>query len=245
MMDKVSRLFAKPLMYGIVTAAFVVLNVIGYKYWGGIGFVQGWGGGVAASIATFYLIFKLQGYWAWMIVNASLWTYLFFHTGLPMLAYLQVSILLFSVYGLVQWALVKYRIGFTPKVGSDVFGAVLASGLFIYSVIAYLHMPGYSFTSWWYVEFFSVATSVFAICMDAFKYKMNWIMWTSSNVFSFFLFGHLYLHDPTYAGPFWTIFVYQTFNCIGWFVWVKDEKRLAEEGTVEFVGGAKPATGVI
>src|SRR5690348_12088979 len=107
MLDKLSRLFARPVMYGVVAAAFVFVNIIGYKFFGGLNFVQGWGGGLAASIATGYLVFKLQGYWAWMIVNASLWTYLFFHTGLPMLAWLQISIALFSIYGMIQWALVK------------------------------------------------------------------------------------------------------------------------------------------
>jgi hypothetical protein len=240
MLDRLSRLFAKPIMYGVVAAVFVFVNVIGYKFFGGLNFVQGWGGGIAASIATFYLIFKLQGYWAWMIVNASLWTYLFFHTGIPMLAWLQISIAIFSIYGIVQWALVKYRIGFTPKVSSDVFGAALASVFFIFSVVVYLHMPGYAFTGWWYVEFFSVATSVMAIVLDAFKYKLNWLAWTASNVFSFFLFLHLYLYDATYAGPFWTIFIYQTLNCIGFYYWYKQEKVLAKDGRVVFVGGVAP-----
>lgn len=238
MLDKISRLFAKPSMYVLVAAVFVLVQVIGYFYLGGLNFVQGWGGGIAASIATFYLIFKLQGYWAWMIVNGSLWTYLFLHTGLPMLAWLQVSIIIFSVYGMIQWAMVKYRIGFTPKVSSDLFGAFLATALFIYSVVAYLHMPGYAFSGWWYVEFFSVATTVAAITFDAFKYKANWIAWTLSNMFSFPLFLHLALHNSAYWGPFWTIFVYQTFNVIGYIRWYKEEKELVREGKVQLVGAA-------
>lgn len=257
MLDKLERMTGTMVFHVSMIVLFAVLQTVGYFYLGGLSFVQGWGGGIAASIATWYLMFKSQGYWAWMIVNASLWTYLFFHTGLPMLAYLQVSIILFSVYGMTQWALVKYRFGFTPKVSSDMFGAVLALGIFIYSVIAYAGlpsftvagytfggfagMPGYAFTGYWWIEFFSVLTTVCAIWMDAFKYKTNWIFWTASNCFSFPLFLHLYLHDPTYAGPFWTIFLYQTINVVGFVQWYRDEKRLVREGKVELVGGAQYA----
>lgn len=220
---------------------FVAMQTVGYFYLGGISFVQGWGGGIAASIATWYLMFKNQGYWAWMIINAGLWTYLFLHTGVPMLAYLQVSIMLFSVYGMIQWALVKTRFGFTPRVSTDMFGAFLALGLFVYSIYAYWNMPNYTGTMWWYIEFGSVITSIAAIMMDAFKYKTNWLFWTISNCFSFFLFLHLYHHDKAYAGPFWTIFLYQTINCIGFVQWYREEKRLVAEGKIELVGGAQYA----
>lgn len=62
------------------TAAFVLVNGIGYAF-GGIEFVQGWGGGLAAVIATAYLVWKSQGYWAWMMVNAGLWCALFSTPG--------------------------------------------------------------------------------------------------------------------------------------------------------------------
>lgn len=241
MLHKLERMTATMRFHVAMIVLFAVLQTIGYFYLGGLSFVQGWGGGIAASIATWYLMFKSQGYWAWMIVNGALWTYLFFHTGLPMLAYLQISIMIFSLYGIVQWAMVKRRFGFTPKVRTDVFGAVLASALFVYSVYAYWGMPGYTGTTWWYVEFGSVITTVFAITMDAFKYKTNWIFWTLSNMCSFPLFLHLYLHDPTYAGPFWTIFVYQTINCFGFVQWYREEKRLVREGKVVLVGGAQVA----
>jgi hypothetical protein len=125
-----------------VAAAFAAVNTVGWRL-GGLGFVQEWGGSFAAVIATAFLVWKTQGYWAWMIVNAALWVALFFHLGLPMLAWLQVSFLLFCGYGAVQWALVHYRIGFDPKVRSDVVGSVLAAGVFGYSIYAYWNMPGY------------------------------------------------------------------------------------------------------
>jgi hypothetical protein len=241
MLDRISNIVNTTKFHISMVVLFLSMQTFGYLYLGGISFVQGWGGGIAASIATLYLVFKSQGYWAWMIVNASLWTYLFFHTGLPMLAYLQVSIIIFSVYGMAQWALVKSRFGFTPRVSTDVFGAVLASALFLYSIYAYRNMPGYTGTLWWFIEFGSVLTSVLAITMDAFKYKTNWAMWTLSNMCSFPLFLHFYLSDPTYAGPFWTIFLYQTINVIGFIQWYRDEKRLVAEGKVELVGGANYA----
>src|SRR5882724_5076913 len=110
-----------------MAGVFVTINAVGYEFAGGLDFVQGWGGGIAAVIATFFLIWKSQGYWAWMIVNAALWTYLFFHVALPMLAYLQISFLIFAAYGAVQWALVKARIGFNPTVRTDVAGSVIAA----------------------------------------------------------------------------------------------------------------------
>ena len=94
----------RPWFHVATAAVFVLAMAVGYRYGSGLDFVQGWGGGIAAVIATFFLVFKSQGYWAWMIVNAALWTYLFFHVGLPMLAYLQISFLIFAGYGAVQWA---------------------------------------------------------------------------------------------------------------------------------------------
>lgn len=241
MLDRISAIVNSTAYHVGIAVAFVLLEVVGYFFLGGLSFVQGWGGGIAASIATLYLVFKSQGYWAWMIVNAGLWTYLFFHGGIPLLAWLQVSIIIFSLYGMVQWALVKYRIGFSPRVSTDMFGAVLALAIFIYSVYAYWNMPGYTGTGWWWIEFFSVLFTVFAIWMDAFKYKTNWICWTISNAFSFPLFLHLLLHNGAYAGPFWTIFIYQAINCVGFVRWYRDEKRLVAEGKVERVGGAQYA----
>lgn len=202
-------------------AAFLVINAIGYVYAGGLDFVQGWGGGIAAVIATFFLVFKSQGYWAWMMVNAGLWTYLFFHMELPMLAWLQVSILLFSIYGSIQWMLVKYDIGFRLDRRSDVVGAILASLLFGYSLFAYTGMDGYAWTMWWALELGSVVTAILAMWMDAYRYKMNWVMWTVSNCCSAPLFFHL-----ASWGPFYTIFVYQALNVFGYIVWRRQEKEI-------------------
>ena len=96
-----------------------LINLAGYAFLGGRDFVEGWGGGLAAVIATGFLVWKSQGYWAWMIVNAGLWCALFFSSGLPLLGWLQVSFLGFAAYGMLQWALVKWRIGWNPRVRSD------------------------------------------------------------------------------------------------------------------------------
>jgi hypothetical protein len=196
---------------------FLAVNGVGYAVAGGLDFVQGWGGGIAAVIATWFLVFKSQGYWAWMIVNAGLWTYLFFHVGLPMLAYLQISFLLFAGYGMVQWAIVRHRVGFDPRVRLDIVGSMLALALFAISVEVYWQQPGYRGSLWWWLELGSVVCAIAAMWMDAFRYRANWVAWTFSNVFSAPLFWHGRLW-----GPFWTIFLYQALNCVGWLRWTRD-----------------------
>lgn len=205
--------------YIAVALGFLVLNAVGYRYAGGLAFVQGWGGGFAAVIATWYLVVKSQGYWIWMVVNAALWTALFFNMGLPMLAYLQISFLLMCTYGAIQWSLVKYDIGFRLDRRSDVVGAVIAVGVFAYSVVAYISLQGYAWTGWWWVEFGSVATAIGAIWMDAYRYRVNWILWTVSNCFS----APLFLHGRLW-GPLLTIPIYQAINVWGWFVWSREQR---------------------
>lgn len=203
-----------------VAAAFVVTIAAGRAV-DGSGFVQEWGGSFAAVIATAFLVWKTQGYWVWMIVNAALWVALFFHLGLPMLAWLQVSFLLFCAYGAAQWALVRVGIGFNPRVRSDVVGSVIALGVFAYSVYAYWHMPGYTGSLWWALELGSVVSAIAAIWMDAFRYRLNWGAWTISNCFSWPLFWHTGLWGPFFVG-----FVYQAINVVGYYHWSAEERRL-------------------
>jgi hypothetical protein len=197
---------------------FLIVNAIGYVFAGGLQFIQDWGGGLAAVIATFFLVFKSQGYWAWMIVNASLWTALFFNNDLPLLAWLQISFLIFSVYGAIQWALVKYRVGFNPRVRIDVIGSLIALGVFC--VTAYVYWPRDGITNWWALEAASVALAIGAMWMDAFRYRANWISWTLSNCCSAPVFFHIGLW-----GAFYTIFLYQALNVYGWIVWGRDQRQ--------------------
>src|SRR5688572_4902946 len=196
---------------------FLIINALGYMYGGGIGFVQDWGGGVAAVIATFFLVFKSQGYWAWMIVNASLWCYLFFDMGLPLLGWLQVSFLVFCTYGLIQWALVD-RIGFKLSARPDRVGAALAIGFFM--AAAYIYWPRDGMTTWWALEAGATFFAVGAVVLDAFKYRANWISWTLSNMIGW----PLYYHNMLW-GVFFTTFIYQAINVYGWIVWTKDQRQ--------------------
>jgi hypothetical protein len=218
-----------------VAAAFVAANVLGYRYGGGTEFVQEWGGSLAAIIATAFLVWKTLGYWAWMMVNAALWVALFFHQGLPMMAWLQLSFLLFCFYGAVQWTLVRYRIGFDPRVRSDVVGCVIAAAVFAYSVYAYRNMPGYTGTVWWALEAGSVVAAIAAIWFDAFRYKANWIAWTVSNLAGWPLYYHTRLW-----GVFAATFVYQAINVVGYVHWEREE-RLLRARKPELVVGAKHA----
>lgn len=213
-----------PRVHVAVAVAFVATMAAGHRWLGGLSFVQGWGGGLAAVVATFFLIWKSQGYWIWMIVNASLWTALFFEMGLPVLAWLQISFLVLATYGAVQWTLVRLGIGFDPRRRSDVVGSVIALGVFVYSVLAYWNLDGYRGTVWWALELGTVLLAIAAIWMDAFRYKANWIAWSLSNVLAVPLFFHGALW-----GPFFTTFVYQALNVAGWIQWVREEGELPDD----------------
>jgi Nicotinamide mononucleotide transporter len=209
----------RPVVNLTIAVVFVIVDAVGYRYLGGRTFVQSWGGSLAAVIATWFLIWKTQGYWFWMMVNAALWVALFFSMGLPLLAWLQVSFLIFCLYGMAQWALVKWRIGFNPRVSTDVVGTVIAIVIFAYSVYAYWNMPGYTGTFWWAMEAGTVLLAIAAIWMDAFRYKANWFAWTASNILSWPLFWHTNLW-----GPFFVTFVYQAMNVVGYYHWAREER---------------------
>ena len=225
---RIEKLTHNRTLHVTTLALFIVGNILGYKYIGGLNFVQSWGGSVAAVIATAFLVTKSQGYWFWMMVNSGLWLTLFLHQKLPMLAWLQASLFLMSAYGMLRWALVARRkIGYLGT-KLDKWGVLIAGVVFIASIIAYWNMPGYRLTFWWWMEFGSVATAIAAIAMDSYRYKLNWGAWTLSNVFSAPLFWHNRLW-----GPFITLFMYQAINVLGWFVWVKEEKSIKAEGGIK------------
>jgi hypothetical protein len=233
---RIERVTHSPRLHVATMAGFVAVNAVGYAFGGGE-FVQSWGGSFAAVIATAFLVTKSQGYWLWMIVNAGLWLTLFLRDGLPMLAWLQVSLLVLAVYGMLRWALVaRWRIGYLGT-NLDKYGVVLAVAVFGSSVAAYWDMPGYALSTWWWVEFGSVATAIAAIAMDAYRYKANWIAWTLSNCCS----APLFLHGRMW-GPFVTLFMYQALNVVGWFVWVREERHLRNRAAgVATVDDSSPA----
>jgi nicotinamide riboside transporter PnuC len=218
--DRLAATANRPITYVLTALLFLAVNAVGYATAGGLDFVQDWGGGLAAVIATGFLVFKTQGYWAWMIVNASLWTYLFFHTGLPMLAYLQISFLIFAGYGAVQWALVRRGVGVDFRRHTDVVGSAIAAGVLLLSLGIYWDQPGYRGTTWWWLELGGVVFAIGAMWMDAFRYKANWIAWSLGNVCSAPLFWHFGL-----GGAFWTIFLYQAINFVGYYRWSQEERR--------------------
>jgi hypothetical protein len=219
--EKVGRYAHDWRVHAGATAAFVLVNGIGYAF-GGIEFVQGWGGGLAAVIATVYLVWKSQGYWAWMMVNAALWCALFFDAGLPLLGWLQVALFAFAAYGMTQWALVRLRIGWSPNVPSDLVGAVLGLAVLAYAVHAYRGLEGYTGSVWWALEAMSVVLAIVAMWLDAFRYRANWYAWSLSNL----CFWPVAFHGKLW-GPFFTTFVYQAINVVGWFQWTRDQRRLA------------------
>jgi len=229
--DRLARLAHRPITHVLAAALFLAVNALGYAFAGGLQFVQDWGGGLAAVIATGFLVFKSQGYWAWMIVNASLWVTLFFHTGVPMLAYLQISFLLFAGYGAVQWYLVRQGIGVDFRRHTDVVGSTIALAVLAVALVIYWDQPGYRGTTWWWLELGGVVFAIAAMWMDAFRYRANWIAWSLGNVCSLPLFYHFELW-----GAFWTIFLYQALNVVGWIRWTQEQRAFGEVVTDPLTG---------
>jgi hypothetical protein len=198
--EKVGRYAHDWRVHAGATAAFVLVNGVGYAF-GGI---------------------ESQGYWLWMMVNAALWCALFFDAGLPLLGWLQVALFAFAAYGMTQWALVRLRIGWSPNVPSDLVGAVLGLAVLAYAVHAYRGLEGYTGSVWWALEAMSVVLAIVAMWLDAFRYRANWYAWSLSNL----CFWPVAFHGKLW-GPFFTTFVYQAINVVGWFQWTRDQRRLA------------------
>lgn len=236
MLSKLDRFAHSPFYNVAVAIVFVIVNAIGYKFAGGTTFLEQWGGSLAATIAIAALIWKTQGYWFWSIVNASLWVVLFFHESLPILAFLQIAYIVFAVYGALQWAFVKFRIGYDHNVWTDNIGTIIALAICSYAVYYYWNIPGYTGSLWWFLEAGSVFIAVAANWMDAFKYKGNWILWSMTNVLSVPLFWHNGLIVLVAFS-----FVWQAMDIPGYIHWFKEERRLRKERKVKVVGGAQYA----
>lgn len=220
MIDRFARLAHSRVLNVSVALAFAVFVAVGYHY-GGLRFVEEWGGSVAATISTLALIWKTQAYWVWQIANASLWVGLFFHGNLKILGWLQVGYIVFAVYGAIMWAITRWwKIGYEPKVVRDNIGTVIALTLFAWSIYAYRNMPGYTGTFWWGAEATTVFVGIWANWMDAYRMKFNWVLWSMTNVISVPLFWHNHLY-----GPFALSFVWQTINFVGYYHWRQVERR--------------------
>lgn len=233
MLTQLGRFAHSPFYNVIVGFLFIVFSIFCYLH-GGTNFLYQWGGAVAAFISIAALIWKTQGYWGWSIVNASLWLILFAGGNNKILAGLQVSYIIFSLYGIWQWARVKFRIGYDRNIFGDNLGTIISLIIFGVTLWIYHHIPGYTLTMWWWFEVSAVFISILSNWMDAFKYKTNWIGWTMTNI----LFGPLFYHEHLW-GPFVMTFLYQTLCCIGFYHWYKEEQRLVAEGQVALVGGAE------
>ena len=144
---------------------------------------------------------------------------------MPLLGWLQVAFLVFATYGLAQWAIVKY---------ADRLGPGRARRI---SSAAFIGLGASSPTAFWTCRhargtparrlvvdrsWHQSVAAVAAMWMDAFRYKLNWWLWSLSNL----AFLPLAVHSRLW-GPFTMTFVYQAINVAGWFQWVRDEKRLS------------------
>jgi nicotinamide riboside transporter PnuC len=91
-----------------------------------------------------------------------------------------------------------------------------------YAVHAYRGLEGYTGSVWWALEAMSVVLAIVAMWLDAFRYRANWYAWSLSNL----CFWPVAFHGKLW-GPFFTTFVYQAINVVGWFQWTRDQRRLA------------------
>ena len=233
MLERLGR-FAHSSFYNVVLVImFTIVNVIGYYYVGGTYFIEQWGGSIAATLGIGALVWKTQGYWFWSIVNASLWVVLFFDTHLPILGFLQVAYILFAIYGALQWAFVKFRIGYDHNVWTDNLGTVIALAICSYAVYYYWNIPGYTGSLWWFLEAGSVFIAIGANWMDAFKYKGNWVLWEMTNFLSIPLFWHEHLMVLVVFSFLWV-----AMDIPGYIHWFRVERKLASTGQVVLVGGS-------
>lgn len=217
-----------------IGVAFTIFAVAGYIL-GGETFLTEWVGSVAAAIGIACLVFKTQGYWFWSIVNAVLWFWLYRSWGLDMTAGLQIMYIVMSFYGLFMWATTHNKIGLDTSRWRDALGGVLGVGILAYIIFfASGESQFVMYTGWWWIEFWAVLISIISFTMDAFKYRINWIGWTMTNI----LFAPIFWHTGL-MGPFIMTFVFQTLCCFGIYKWWKDQSEQVASGEVELVGGAQ------
>ena len=203
----------------ISAVAFAIVTYLFYRY-EGLAWTAQWAGSIAAVWSTVYLIYKHQAYWPWTVAYSVLWGILFFQQGLNALGAYQFITIALCVSGMVQWYLVKRGIGVNwARVSDRVVTAVTTVAV---AIAVWAYWPT-AVNVWWFLEIGSVFAAVFAIWMDAFRYKMNWLMWILSNLFFWPLTvkGNLW-------GPFIATFVYTAIDIVGYYHWYKEEKAGVE-----------------
>lgn len=201
--------------YLVSALLFGILLAVGYHY-GGMNFVTVYGGSVAAVWSTVYLVYKDQMYWLWTIAYSVLWGILFYQQGLNALGAYQFITIALCFSGLTQWYLVKRGIGVNWTRQSDRWVTAVSTVAVLIAIWAYWPT---GLTIWWMLEISSVLFAVVAIWMDAFRYKMNWIMWILSNLafWPLTVQGHLW-------GPFVVTFIYTAIDIVGYLHWRKEER---------------------
>jgi len=220
MVEKYRKYVSNVTSYILTAVAFVVTNILFYKYYG-LGFTAQWGGTIAAIWSTVYLVYKDQMYWLWTVAYSILWGILFFQSGLNALGAYQFITIALCASGMVQWFLVKRGIGINWSRISDrivTFFTTVAIGVAIYA-----YWPT-SLNAWWLLEIGSVLFAVLAIWGDAFRYKGNWIAWILSNL----AFWPLTVQGKLW-GPFAATFVYTAIDIVGFDHWRKEEKAGVED----------------
>lgn len=206
--------------YATTAIAFLIITGLFYHY-EGLAWTAQWAGTIAAVWSTVYLVYKSQAYWPWTVAYSILWGILFFQSGLNALGAYQFITIALCVSGMVQWYLVKRGIGINWTRISDRWVTGITSLAVLIAIYAYWPT---SANVWWFLQISSVLAAVVAIWMDAFRYKLNWIMWILSNLafWPLTVQGHLW-------GPFMANFVYTAIDVVGFYHWRKEERAGVED----------------
>lgn len=173
---------------------------------------------VVFGIVSVYLSSR-QNIWSWptAIVNVSLFSVLFFRSGLYSDTGLQVVYLVLSIYGWYQWLYggaghTKLKVTRTPKRTWIVLAALGVATWFLLSTIT-ARLPGTSLPR---LDSATTTISLIAQWMMTRKYLENWLLWVGVDVvyIGMFIYKDLHLTAINYA-------VYLGIAGFAYFAWRK------------------------
>jgi nicotinamide mononucleotide transporter len=180
--------------------------------------VLDWTGSGMVVVSLLYLFEKRLGYWYWS--NGSLVPYfLLFMAGHQlMLAGLQLTYLIFGVYGLWLWKLELVDDADQADFNARAWyraGWILSLAIFVFT-IGVTDFDG----PWAWLEFVVVSLSLLANWATTRKWTWSWPVWLTVNALQAVYFCHFGLW-----GQFSLQFVLFAMSVYGWRAWVRAPAR--------------------
>ena len=191
------------------------------------GAIFDWSGSILVVISLVYLFRKSPAYWHFS--NASLLPYfvLWASSGQFMLAGLQVSYLVFGLYGLSLWHLERRRrqggVGFHERFWYNL-GWVLSLAIFLDTIVITRFTDG-----WAWLQFLIVALSLLANWATTRLWLWSWPVWMAVNALQAVYFAHFGLW-----AQFGLQFVLCGMSIVGWREWRRAAtgERIGDVSTV-------------